>query len=122
MDQQYQKYALRKGAEIRLARYQVSQGDEIDVLPASAIPGAMCGQIDDGKPKPTVNKRDFFGRIVSDLQPAPNCGSAKDSNVVGRHVSNWRNEDRKVWVSYHEGFSNAVRKPITLDELMTGFR
>ena len=29
--------------------------------------------------------------------------------------------ERKVWVSFHEGFSNAVRKPITLEELMRGF-
>ncbi|RMD42304.1 hypothetical protein DV735_g2832, partial [Chaetothyriales sp. CBS 134920] len=27
----------------------------------------------------------------------------------------------RVWVSFHEGFSNAVRKPITLKELMEGF-
>ena len=26
----------------------------------------------------------------------------------------------RVWVSFHEGFSNAVRKPITMEELMRG--
>jgi len=28
--------------------------------------------------------------------------------------------DNKVWVTFHEGYSNAVRKPITIEELMRG--
>lgn len=30
-------------------------------------------------------------------------------------------EDERVWVSFNEGFSNAVRKPITMNDLMEGF-
>jgi chromosome transmission fidelity protein 18 len=26
----------------------------------------------------------------------------------------------RIWVSFHEGFSNAVRKPVTLDDIMRG--
>lgn len=29
-------------------------------------------------------------------------------------------DDNKVWVSFHEGFSNAVRKPLTIEELLRG--
>lgn len=61
-------------------------------------------------------KRDFFGRIINEARPMsagkasskPDSASAKDGG--GR-----------VWVSFHEGFSNAVRKPITLGELLEGF-
>jgi chromosome transmission fidelity protein 18 len=30
-------------------------------------------------------------------------------------------EERRVWVSFHEGYSNAVRKPITLKEFLDSF-
>ncbi|KAF2731314.1 hypothetical protein EJ04DRAFT_579205 [Polyplosphaeria fusca] len=59
-------------------------------------------------------KRDFFGRVVQS-QPvgqAENDGAKKkDEKAAARG---------RIWVSFHEGFSNAVRKPITLDELMRG--
>ena len=60
-------------------------------------------------------RRDFFGRIVNDVQPlsVSNDGSLEKYLKVGC--------DNNVWVSFHEGFSNAVRKPITLEELMRGF-
>lgn len=55
-------------------------------------------------------KRDFFGRVITD-QP----------NVKGR-VTKTQEESEKdrIWVSFHEGFSNAVRKPITIDDLFRG--
>ncbi|KAJ5238761.1 hypothetical protein N7468_003380 [Penicillium chermesinum] len=43
-------------------------------------------------------KKDFFGRVSDDISKA----------------------GRKVWVTYHEGFSNAVRKPISMSELLAG--
>lgn len=42
-----------------------------------------------------------------------------DGNVERRKEKSGKS-DNKVWVSYHEGFSNAVRKPITIDELLRG--
>jgi len=60
-------------------------------------------------------KRDFFGRVLHSDQPAGNDnGDMKKRGADG-------NENRRVWVSFHEGFSNAVRKPLTLAELMKGF-
>jgi chromosome transmission fidelity protein 18 len=58
-------------------------------------------------------KRDFFGRIISEDRPKSAGKAANEPSVkvpAGR-----------IWVSFHEGFSNAVRKPITLKELMDGF-
>ena len=63
-------------------------------------------------------KRDFFGRTikdpVNDLSEAPKPGAYTRSNaqVPGEKGGG------KVFVSFHEGYSNAVRKPISLDDLM----
>lgn len=63
-------------------------------------------------------KKDFFGRVVREevvLQEVDGNADAdgRAKKVVGK-------EDNKVWVSFHEGFSNAVRKPITVEELLRG--
>ena len=65
-------------------------------------------------PNKVVTKRDFFGRVIVNeesvtLQQRDSSRTAANGNDEGR-----------VWVTYHEGFSNAVRKPITLRELMEG--
>jgi len=59
--------------------------------------------------------KDFFGRVVREAVVLGEIdGNAdKDGKAKGK-------EDNKVWVSYHEGFSNAVRKPITVEELLRG--
>lgn len=57
-------------------------------------------------------KRDFFGRIVKEGPLGK--GAKKETKVAGGR------DDGRIWVSFHEGFSNAVRKPITIDELMRG--
>ncbi|CAI7659461.1 unnamed protein product [Penicillium bialowiezense] len=60
-------------------------------------------------------KRDFFGRVVEQPAPQPKEPGSAES---------WEDEaskaGRKVWVTFHEGFSNAVRKPISIGELLTG--
>ncbi|KAL1608561.1 Chromosome transmission fidelity protein 18 [Paraconiothyrium brasiliense] len=57
-------------------------------------------------------KRDFFGRIIKETPLAQ--GVKREKKVVKN------NDEGRIWVSFHEGFSNAVRKPITIDELMRG--
>ena len=62
-------------------------------------------------------KKDFFGRVVrEDVQPLQEI----DGNAEGRKKKTEGKGENKVWVSFHEGFSNAVRKPITVDELLRG--
>lgn len=56
-------------------------------------------------------KRDFFGRVIKE-KPLVEGEVRKKTKAEG-------DEDR-IWVSFHEGFSNAVRKPITIDELFRG--
>ena len=57
-------------------------------------------------------KRDFFGRIIKE---APAAQGVRSEKLVVRN-----NDEGRIWVNFHEGFSNAVRKPITIDELMRG--
>lgn len=37
-----------------------------------------------------------------------------------RKVKELPKDANKVWITYHEGFSDAVRKPITVEELLRG--
>ncbi|CAG8101773.1 unnamed protein product [Penicillium olsonii] len=60
-------------------------------------------------------KRDFFGRVIE--QPAP---QPRDANSTEAWVDESSKAGRKVWVTFHEGFSNAVRKPISMGELLSG--
>lgn len=64
-------------------------------------------------------KKDFFGRIVREAIPLQEI----DGNLIlqGRKAGKKDGKmDNKVWVSFHEGYSNAVRKPITIEELLRG--
>lgn len=63
----------------------------------------------------TAVKRDFFGRVV---QPQPDA--LGEQRKVTRHKPAATRDEDRIWVSFHEGFSNAVRKPITIDELLRG--
>ena len=56
-------------------------------------------------------KRDFFGRVIKEKP-------LREGEV--RKKTKQESEDDRIWVSFHEGFSNAVRKPITIDELLRG--
>ncbi|KAL5114870.1 Chromosome transmission fidelity protein 18 [Pleosporales sp. CAS-2024a] len=58
-------------------------------------------------------KRDFFGRVIKDVPLA--VGQAKK-----KVAENKGGDEGRIWVSFHEGYSNAVRKPITMDELLRG--
>ena len=63
-------------------------------------------------------KRDFFGRIIqekaAELRQETSNSRRESTEKKGNE------EPGRIWVSFHEGFSNAVRKPITLKELMDG--
>ncbi|OXV06398.1 hypothetical protein Egran_05833 [Elaphomyces granulatus] len=57
-------------------------------------------------------KRDFFGRIINQAtEPARKAGETQRKPAS-------RKSERSVWVTFHEGFSNAVRKPISMSELL----
>ncbi|GAM84646.1 hypothetical protein ANO11243_026450 [Dothideomycetidae sp. 11243] len=67
-----------------------------------------------------LSKRDFFGRVIANETIGNERG---DGEGEVRHVKRRAeslSKERRVWVSFHEGYSNAVRKPVTLAELMRG--
>ena len=125
LDQEFQKYLIQQRADARQARY--SAGNPLDVNT-----GVDFTQDSDkenihasskGIPKNKVAnkaagvKRDFFGRIITnDATTTSRSGENKGAGGRGQH----KKTESRVWVSYHEGFSNAVRKPIGLEELMRG--
>jgi chromosome transmission fidelity protein 18 len=58
-------------------------------------------------------KRDFFGRVIKER---PLMEGEQRKKVV----ENKGGDVGRIWVSFNEGFSNAVRKPVTVDELLRG--
>ncbi|PSN71548.1 hypothetical protein BS50DRAFT_570883 [Corynespora cassiicola Philippines] len=58
-------------------------------------------------------KRDFFGRVIVEKPHVEGEARKAPKQVLS-------GDEGRIWVSFHEGFSNAVRKPVTIDELMRG--
>lgn len=79
-----------------------------------------------------MKKRDFFGREIVNSATVEATrlstgveggkGGGKGSGSHGGIGRGSGADGRpKIWVTFHEGFSNAVRKPIGMRELMDGF-
>ncbi|KAI9811841.1 MAG: hypothetical protein M1827_005192 [Pycnora praestabilis] len=122
LDQEYQKDLILQRAEARRARYKAG-GPTVDV--ASNLNDKENRPMQkEGKVAEIVGaKRDFFGRIINEARPSKKREEVDDGSRKKRKGTAGERdhgEENKVWVSFHEGFSNAVRKPITLDELMRG--
>jgi len=64
--------------------------------------------------KPVAEKvrRDFFGRIIVERQAVD---EGKRRRTDSSHALKIQPD---VWVRYHEGYSNAVRKPVVFSELL----
>ncbi|KAK5636835.1 hypothetical protein RRF57_012548 [Xylaria bambusicola] len=117
LDQERQKARLLRDNAARQARYK------------AANPNATDDYIFDDKENaskenalPTIPvKKDFFGRII---QAAVRPLSELDGNNADKRIASNKTVlgkvETKVWVTYHEGMNNAVRKPIMLDELLRG--
>ena len=74
--------------------------------------------------KPKAVKRDFFGRPIAPSKklmrlPSAGCGDAMRGDKADGEGS-VPEAGVRVWVTHNEGYSNAVKKPITLKELLEG--
>lgn len=67
------------------------------------------------KRKKNEVKKDFFGRTVV-INDEP--GEDEEEGGGKRKKAKGEGTKETVWLSFHEGFSNAVRKGVTLDEFM----
>lgn len=117
----YTKGAGTKDAGIEFPTDSPSSSVVVDELPANKtfITSATT---------PTLKpRRDFFGRIITIQQDKQDDGVLRNSNggdteIKGGMITRGKSGViNQVWVSFNEGFSNAVRKPITIEELMRGF-
>lgn len=110
LDAEWRKEVKRRENEARGKRGGFAQG--IDVMAEAS---------DDEREKEPVEektkaKRDFFGRLIAE-ECNEDAGKSADepSRSDGAH-----NDKGIVFCTFHEGYSNAVRKPVTLAELMRG--
>ncbi|KAK0658368.1 Chromosome transmission fidelity protein 18 [Lasiodiplodia hormozganensis] len=109
MDVEFRKESLRLEAEARKRRGGAMEldsgtlGEEVDLREVAAAAEEKI-----------VVKKDFFGRTIAEAVPLTPVEKEK------RRKAREKAEEEDVWVSYHEGFSKAVRKPITLAELLGG--
>jgi chromosome transmission fidelity protein 18 len=122
LEHEYHKELLRQQAEHRQQRL----GSGVSAFPSSLRSSLTAGM---GSPSAGAStsrpKRDFFGRIIAN--PAPTGDSTEPKSKDGNASSDGKplggkadSKDTKAWVSFHEGFSNAVRKGITIKELLSG--
>jgi chromosome transmission fidelity protein 18 len=118
LDQEYQKNVKLRENAARQARYKAGDRDDDTALKFSDDKENRqnCAVTED--PMSTV-KKDFFGRVVKGvLEPLVEANGIAEERKDGKDVKG--GIDMKVWVSFHEGFSNAVRKPITVEEILRG--
>jgi chromosome transmission fidelity protein 18 len=62
-------------------------------------------------------KRDFFGRVVEEAVQEDTDDEAIMQQRKKAKMDEGGDKER-VWVTFHEGYSNAVRKPVSLKELL----
>lgn len=119
LEQEYQKYLFRQRTNAWQVRRRSGDGHGFEDGLGAGNKDIASTETEVVKLRPMAVRRDFFGRVVDVALPTTKGYSSQGGN--GGSQDSILDEKCNVWVSYHEGFSNAVRKPITLDELMRGF-
>lgn len=115
LDQELQKTIAAR--ETAAARARFSAGGPIDEVPIAQPPQLHDDKENAGEKKPqiapsTLVKRDFFGRVVVEVPLYDTDGN--------RQAKAEEPAANQVWVTYHEGLNNAVKKPLTLEEFLQG--
>ncbi|KAI9891452.1 MAG: hypothetical protein M1814_002771 [Vezdaea aestivalis] len=119
LSQELERYDVLRKEKARAARFAAGrpmgmQQDE-EMLPVMIKAGEEVKKDKKGR------KRDFFGReIVSSSPVRPGHGDEDEMRKRRKKKKKGSDESDRVWVSFHEGFSNAVRKPVSLAEIMAG--
>ena len=133
--QELDKYLLRRNAETKREKYRALNPEEDGDDESSAVNSneTMVNKAPHLSSSAKISsnnkdvKRDFFGRIVdvgattSSGGVVPGQGLHHRDDTTNAAAGGGNRKDGNVWVSFNEGYSNAVRKPITLEELMRGF-
>ena len=127
------RYALRqvlsqtlelevKKAEGEARRRRTGASHTVDVEKSLQRDQIDAGEEARRKAKAAI-KRDFFGRPISATTASGDAVALSDrpgSAGRGQKGSGDLNGKPRVWATYHEGYSNAVRKHITMQQLLEG--
>jgi len=118
LDQEHRKFIIQQQNDLRQAKFKAANPNaETDELLEKEKKKNIAAEI--SLRKSTAAKRDFFGRVIAEEVTLTTTTEMNGDDFDGRGGKR-RKEEGKVWCSFREGFSNAVRKPITWDELMAG--
>ncbi len=119
LDQEYAKAVAQIKRDARQARFASGNRKdgmkEVFTFKTKATVDSLMVTVEDDEEREMVKiKKDFFGRVlaIQSSQEIPEPGLPRRTKS--------KKDENKVWVTYHEGFSNAVRKPITVEELLRG--
>ncbi|KAJ2906360.1 chromosome transmission fidelity protein 18 [Zalerion maritima] len=119
LDQELVKTISARENEARMARFKQG-GPETPVEVRMKDPEEEKENVRRELEKASV-KRDFFGRVIAEPlreKRDANAGAgAGDGEGGGNGV---KDEKPTIWVAFHEGINNAVKKPISLEELLRG--
>jgi chromosome transmission fidelity protein 18 len=116
LDQEYQKNIIVRENAARQARYKAGNPDDkVDF----SFSNAEENKSHHAEERVLGAKKDFFGRLVREAIPLQEIDGNAEADKKTKRKEKTK-DDNKVWVSFHEGFSNAVRKPITVEELLRG--
>jgi chromosome transmission fidelity protein 18 len=114
------RYAVRQVLEMEWRKRELKKGEETRIKKMTGVDlhDGINGNGKDAELRRLAGlvKRDFFGRVI--IEQLPSNGTEVISGSETNEKGDARDGESRAWVSFNEGFSNAVRKPITLKELM----
>ena len=116
LDQEHRKETLLRLSNARQSRSSKLDADNGEDHGEDKENAHPTGKHRRAAPSISGVKRDFFGRIINDARPVSAGGKADVEETMAL-----KDEKPRVWVSFNEGYSNAVRKPLTLTELLDSF-
>ncbi|KAJ4270518.1 Chromosome transmission fidelity protein 18 [Fusarium torreyae] len=115
LDQELRKTLVEREALARQSRFQAGNPlGHVEHLSSEKLLNSKKHALEESDKDATVIKRDFFGRIIEARPLAEVTGNTPQQKAKKEE------KERKVWVTYHEGLNNAVRKPMSLQEFMRG--
>ncbi|KAH6996587.1 hypothetical protein BKA56DRAFT_471204 [Ilyonectria sp. MPI-CAGE-AT-0026] len=116
LDQELKLTVAANEALARQARFKagnpLGHDDHAFVTKENAAKNKVLAMIAAAK-EATLVKRDFFGRVIE-------TPVLTELEHTEERRARQEEKERKVWVTYHEGLNNAVRKPMSLQEFMRG--
>ncbi|CAK7270066.1 Chromosome transmission fidelity protein 18 [Sporothrix epigloea] len=136
LDQELRKTLAARDDAARQARFQAGAASAHAMLPGDADKEngdrdkSKTGRLKRTSTAADLNydehaavKRDFFGRILAPSEALAGqdlYGNAHDGRARNKGGDNRKTEAQRVWVTFHEGLNNAVRKSISVDEFLQG--